>query len=73
MNQLLRVILLLSYLGGLVGLAAGVVLRFVPANFSSRGALSFAAACFLCSLATREAAAALTKPAEEAKAKAAAA
>ncbi len=71
----LRIIILGSYLAGVAGLVLGVAVRVGVhlGGFSSRGAMGFSAACFLCSLATREVAALLEKPKEEDKARAAAA
>lgn len=70
-----RVILLGSYISGAVALLLGTLIRvgmpFLGA--SPRGALSFAAVCFLFTLATREIAAVLAAPKPEAKAKGAAA
>jgi hypothetical protein len=74
MNQLLRIIEFVTYLGGLVGLVTGVISRFTGAiPVAPRGALVFAAASFLCALATEAVAAQLPKAKEEAKTKAAAA
>ncbi len=70
-----NIILLGTYLAGVVGLVLGLVIRLgLPLGaFTAAGALRFAATCFLCSLATREVAAAVQKPKEEPKGKAAAA
>ena len=76
MNQVLRIIQLGSYLGGILGLAGGVIVRLAGIGVTSaRAGFELAAACFLCAIASERIAASL-KPAEEqeeAKAKAAAA
>jgi len=76
MNQILRIIQLGSYLGGIIGLAGGLIVKLAGiAGVSARGGFELAAACFLCAIASGRIAASL-KPAEEqekAKAKAAAA
>ncbi len=65
----LRMILVGSYLAGAVGLFWAIALRvgLHIGDFTPRGALGFAAVCFLCTLATREVAAVIEKPKEEAK------
>lgn len=76
MNQILRIIELGSYLGGILGLVGGVIVKLAPIGVTTaRAGFEFAAACFLCAIASQRIAASL-KPAEEqekAKAKAAAA
>ncbi|MCX6615614.1 MAG: hypothetical protein NTZ98_05880 [Acidobacteria bacterium] len=76
MNQILRIIQLGSYLGGIIGLAGGVIVKLAGITVTSaRAGFELAAACFLCAIASARIAASL-KPAEEqeeAKAKAAAA
>lgn len=65
MNQVLRIIELGTYLGGVIGLAGGVIIRVAGSTVTSaRGALIFAVACFACAIASAQVAAAL-KPAEE--------
>lgn len=70
-----RIVLLGTYLAGILGLAMAVLLRLGLSVISSepKGALAFSGVCFLCTLATREVAAMLEKPKEEPKARAAAA
>ena len=69
----LRIILLGTYLAGVLGLALGVVTRLIVpvAGLAPRGALVFSAACFLCTLATREVATTLEKLQEQSKARSA--
>lgn len=54
MAQILRMILLVSYGLGLVSLGMGLIIRFIPVagSLSARGALVFAGALFLCSVAS---------------------
>lgn len=74
MNQVLRIIQFLTYLGGAIGLAVAVIVRLAGLTFvTPRGALVFAIACFLCTLATRAVAAELQVSEEVPKQKAAAA
>lgn len=65
----LRMILLGTYLAGCAVLALSILLRLGVelGTFTARGAVGFAAACFLCSLATREVATMLEKPKEQAQ------
>jgi hypothetical protein len=68
MSQILRIIELGTYLGGIVGLAGGVIVRLAQLGpFAARSGFEFAAACFLCAVASHFVAASL-KPAEEEKA-----
>lgn len=71
----LRIILLGTYLAGCAVLALSIALRLGVqlGDFTPRGAVGFAVACFLCSLATREVAAMLEKPKEQVQARSAAA
>ena len=61
--SLLRIVLLGTYLSGVVGLLLGVAMRLGLdlGDVTARGALVFSVACFLCSLATREVFALLEK------------
>jgi len=61
--SLLRIVLLGTYLSGVVGLLLGVAMRLGLdlGDVGARGALVFSVACFLCSLATREVSAQLEK------------
>ncbi len=66
----LRMILLAAYLAGVAAMVFGVAIRFEMismAGLQARGALTFAIGCFLCALATREVAAILEKPQEQAE------
>jgi len=65
----LRIILLGTYLAGCATLVLSIVLRLGVAlgDFTARGAVGFAAACFLCALATREVAGILERPKEQAQ------
>ena len=68
--SLLRMILLGTYLAGMVGLVWAVIARLgvdLPGP-QPRGALVFAATCFLSTLATREITALIGGPKEPAKA-----
>ena len=60
----MRILLLGSYLAGIVGLVLGVAIRLgLPLlGLGARGALFFSTACFLCTLATREVESKLEKP-----------
>jgi len=62
--RLMHILLLGSYLAGIVGLVLGVAIRLgLPLmDLSARGALLFSTACFLCSLATRDLEGKLEKP-----------
>ena len=65
MNQILRIIQLGSYLGGIIGLAGGVIVKLAGITVTSaRAGFELAAACFLCAIASARIAASL-KPAEE--------
>ena len=61
--SLLRIVLLGTYLSGVVGLLLGVAMRLGLdlGDVSARGALVFSVACFLCSLATGKVSAKLEK------------
>jgi hypothetical protein len=76
MTQVLRIIQLGSYLGGILGVAAGLIVKLAGITVTTgRSGFELAAACFLCAIASERIAASL-KPAEEqekAKARAAAA
>ena len=56
MASILRMILLASYVLGLVSLVVGLVVRFIPVAMplagGPRGAFIFAGALFLCSVAS---------------------
>ena len=60
----MRILLLGSYLAGIVALVLGVAIRMelLLLGLTARGALLFATTCFLCTLATREVASKLEKP-----------
>ena len=60
----MRILLLGSYLAGIVALVLGVAIRteLLLLESSARGALFFSMTCFLCTLATREVASKLEKP-----------
>ena len=60
----MRVLLLGSYLAGIVALVLGVAIRMelLLLELSARGALLFSMTCFLCTLATHEVASKLEKP-----------
>ena len=62
--SLMHILLLGSYLAGIVGLVLGIAIRLgLPLmGLGSRGALLFSTACFLCTLATREVEGRLEKP-----------
>ncbi len=64
--SLLRILLLGTYLSGVVALVLGVGIRLgLPlGDLGARGALVFSATCFLCTLATRKVVAQLEKPKE---------
>ena len=59
----LRIVLLGTYLSGVVSLLLGVAMRLGLdlGDVSARGALVFSCACFLCTLATRKVSAQLEK------------
>ena len=62
--NLLRIILLGSYLAGVAGLVFGVAIRLglpIP-DLGARGPLIFSAACFLCTLATLKVMVQMEKP-----------
>jgi len=76
MNHILRIIQLGSYLGGIIGVAGGLIVKLAGITVTTaRAGFELAAACFLCAIASERIAASL-KPAEDqekVKAKAAAA
>ncbi len=67
--SVLRVILLGSYIAGCISLAVAICLRFEVFLMvaTPEGAVRFAAACFLCSLATHALAGACEKYKEQTK------
>ena len=67
--SILRLLLLGTYIAGIVALLLGVAIRFgLPTGtLGPRGALIFAGVCFLCTLATREVAASVESPKAEPK------
>jgi len=59
MNRVYRILVEFCWAAGLLGLLVSVIARFLPSvaegvAISPRGALIFACALFLCTLATRE-------------------